>query len=177
MRAQGTIVPERSFDLICGLLGRQVAHRSASAILISACNLPAAMAAKTRVSLSLSAAMLKEFDDLSHDLGHSSRSVAVGEAMREFLANRRWDLGGRGAAAGVILVTYDHHSRGINAALTELQHDYPDVVTATMHIHLSKHTCLEVIAFRGRADRVRSLAKILQSKKGVLEQRLITSSA
>jgi CopG family nickel-responsive transcriptional regulator len=76
---------------------------------------------------------------------------------------------------GVILVTYDHHSRGVNAALTELQHDFPDIVAATMHIHLSKHTCLEVIAFKGEAERVKSLAKILQSQKGILDLKVMTS--
>jgi CopG family nickel-responsive transcriptional regulator len=135
------------------------------------------MVGKTRVSLSLSEALLKEFDILSRDLGHSNRSVAVGEAMREFLSSRKWTLAKKGSAAGVILLTYDHHSRGINAALTELQHDFPDVVTATMHLHLSKHTCLEVIAFKGKTQRVRALAKILQSNKGVLSLKVLTSAA
>jgi len=146
-------------------------------MLIFMCRLPASMAGKARVSLSLSEELLKEFDSFSRSLGHSNRSVAVGEAMREFLASRKWNLAKKGSAAGVILLTYDHHSRGINAALTELQHDYPDVVTATMHLHLSKHSCLEVIAFKGKAERVRGLAKILQSNKGVLSLKVLTSAA
>lgn len=135
------------------------------------------MAGKKRVSLSLSEALLKEFDILSRDLGQSNRSAAVGEAMREFLASRRWDLAKKGPVDGIILLTYDHHSRGINAALTELQHDFPDAVAATMHLHLSKHACLEVIAFKGEANRVRALAKILQSNKGVLSLKVLTSTA
>ncbi len=134
------------------------------------------MARKTRVSLSLPEALLREFDVLSRSIGHANRSVAVGESMREFLTNRKWDLAKKGSAAGVILLTYDHHSRGINAGLTELQHDFPDVVTATMHLHLSKHTCLEVIAFKGEAERVRGLAKTLQSNKGVLSLKILTSA-
>ncbi len=119
--------------------------------------------------------LLKKFDVLSSDLGHSSRSVAVEEAMREFLTNRKWDIGSKGKHAGVILLTYDHHSRGITSALTELQHEFPDVVTATMHIHLSTHTCLETIAFNGDSSRVRSLAKTLQSRKGVIDLRVVAS--
>ena len=88
---------------------------------------------------------------------------------------RKWDLAKKGQVSGVILVTYDHHSRGINNALTELQHEFPDAVSATMHIHLSKHTCLEVIAFKGGADRVRTLAKTLQSQKGVLDLKVIAA--
>jgi CopG family nickel-responsive transcriptional regulator len=133
------------------------------------------MARQTRISLSVPCELLDEFDTLTEGLGHPNRSQAVSEAMREFLSNRKWDLARKGKVPGVILVTYDHHSRGISNALTELQHDYPDVVTATMHIHLSRHTCLEVIAFSGDASRVRSLAKTLRAQKGVLDLKLVTS--
>jgi len=133
------------------------------------------MAKKTRVSLSIPTDLLEDFDGLSKSLGHPNRSKAVGEAMRAFVSSKKWDLAKKGTIPGVILVTYDHHSRGLNRALTELQHDFPDVISATMHIHLSKHACLETIAFRGEAERVRSLAKVLQSQKGVLGLKLITS--
>ena len=139
--------------------------------------LSSSMADKTRISLSVSETLLKEFDSHVRGLGHPDRSKAVSEAMREYLANRKWNIGKKGVATGVILVTFDHHSRGINAALTELQHDFPDVVTATMHLHLSRRTCLEVIAFNGEGDRVRALAKILQSNKGVLGLKVMTSTA
>lgn len=133
------------------------------------------MPRQTRISLSVPNPLLEEFDALSNTLGHPNRSRAVSEAMREFLSNRKWDIARKGRVPGVILLTYDHHAGGIGQALTELQHDYPDVVTATMHIHLSKHVCLEVIAFNGDASRVRSLAKILRSRKGVLDLKLATS--
>lgn len=137
----------------------------------------ATMADSTRISLSLPKKLLKEFDSLSHLTGQPNRSKAVSQAMREFVSSRRWDVTSRGQVPGVILLTYDHHSRGVNKALTELQHEYPDVVSATMHLHLSKHTCLEIIAFKGSGDRVRALAKMLQSQKGVLDVKLVTSSA
>ncbi len=137
---------------------------------------PATMAESTRISLSLPKKLLKEFDSLSAVTGQPNRSKAVSQAMREFVSSRRWDVASKGEVPGVILLTYDHHSRGVNRALTELQHDYPDVVTATMHLHLSKHTCLEIIAFKGEGDRVKNLAKTLQSQKGVLEVKLVTSA-
>lgn len=136
----------------------------------------AAMADNTRVSLSLPKKLLKEFDALSDKVGQPNRSKAVSQAMREFVSSRQWDISPKGLVPGVILLTYDHHSHGVNKALTELQHEYPDIVTATMHIHLAKHTCLEIIAFRGAGDRVRSLARMLQSQKGVLDVKLVTSA-
>lgn len=134
------------------------------------------MADSTRISLSLPEKLLKEFDALSAALGQPNRSKAVSQAMREFVSGRKWDISGKGQVPGVILLTYDHHSRGANKALTELQHEYPDVVTATMHIHLSRHTCLEIIAFKGTGERVRSLARTLQSQNGVLDVKVVTSA-
>ena len=136
---------------------------------------PSIMAGKTRVSLSLQADLMKEFDSVAESLGHPTRSKAVSEAMREFVSLKRWDMEKKGVVPGVILVTYDHHARGVNEALTELQHDYHEVVGATMHIHLTKHTCLEVISFEGEAERVRSLATMLQSQKGVLSLKVVTA--
>ena len=136
---------------------------------------PSIMAGKTRVSLSIQADLMKEFDSVAESLGHPTRSKAVSEAMREFVSLKRWDMAKKGVVPGVILVTYDHHARGVNEALTELQHDYHEVVGATMHIHLTKHTCLEVISFEGEAERVRSLATMLQSQKGVLSLKVVTA--
>ncbi len=135
------------------------------------------MAGKTRVSLSIQADLVREFDAVSAGLGHPTRSKAVSEAMREFVSTKRWDMDRKGTASGVILVTYDHHATGVNRALTELQHDYHEVVGATMHIHLTKHTCLEVISFDGEAESVRTLAKMLQSQKGVLSLKVVTASS
>ena len=142
---------------------------------ISGLAVAAMMAGKTRLSLSIESDLAKEFDAISKSMGHPTRSKAVGEAMREFVSNKRWDVAKKGDVPGVILITYDHHARGVNRALTELQHDFPDVVGATLHIHLSKHTCLEVIVFRGEADRVRALAKTLQAQKGILSLKVVTA--
>lgn len=136
---------------------------------------PSVMAGKTRVSLSVQADLMKEFDAVAESLGHPTRSKAVSEAMREFVSTKKWDMAKKDVVPGVILVTYDHHARGVNEALTELQHDYHDVVGATMHIHLTKHTCLEVISFEGEAERVRSLANMLQSQKGVMSLKVVTA--
>jgi CopG family nickel-responsive transcriptional regulator len=152
-----------------------IVHQVQVGRVITALAIPPPMTGKTRLSLSIQTDLAKEFDAIAKSLGHPTRSKAVGEAMREFVSNKRWDVSKKGIVPGVILITYDHHARGVNRALTELQHDFPDVVGATMHIHLSKHTCLEVISFRGEAERVRSLAKTLQAQKGVLSLKVVTA--
>jgi len=133
------------------------------------------MGSKTRVSLSVSKDLLRQFDDMALGIGHPTRSKAISEAMREFVSKRKWETAGNVDTSGVLILTYDHHARDINRAITELQHDFPDVVTATMHVHLSRDACLEVIAFRGKAQRVRNLAKMLESQKGVMDLETVTA--
>jgi CopG family nickel-responsive transcriptional regulator len=130
---------------------------------------------RSRISLSIQEELLREFDAVAKGLGHDNRSKAVGEAMRGYISGSKWDQSARGEVSGAVLVTYDHHSRGVNKALTELQHDHTDLVTATMHIHLSKDKCLEIIAFKGPSEKVRSMAKTIQSQNGVLELKVVTA--
>jgi len=51
--------------------------------------------------------------------------------------------------------------------LTRVQHHYADIVTATMHIHLNEEDCLETIAVKGDASKVRKLSNELSSRRGV----------
>jgi CopG family nickel-responsive transcriptional regulator len=53
--------------------------------------------------------------------------------------------------------------------IAEAQHKFENVVTASMHIHLTKDKCLEIIAVKGKASDTRSLSQELTIKKGVKE--------
>jgi CopG family nickel-responsive transcriptional regulator len=56
--------------------------------------------------------------------------------------------------------------------LTDIQHDHGDLITATLHVHLDHHNCLEVLAVRGRADRIKRVADTLIAAKGVKHGKL-----
>jgi len=53
--------------------------------------------------------------------------------------------------------------------IVEAQHKSENVVTASMHIHLTKDKCLEIIAVKDKASDIRSLSQELTIKKGVKE--------
>jgi CopG family transcriptional regulator, nickel-responsive regulator len=76
----------------------------------------------------------------------------------------------------VVLLVYDHHTRLLADKLTDLQHDSYRDIAAALHIHLDEHTCLEVIALRGSARRIRALADRLMSVKGVRYGRLVPAT-
>ncbi|RJS81969.1 nickel-responsive transcriptional regulator NikR [Candidatus Bathyarchaeota archaeon] len=121
----------------------------------------------SRISISVPPELLKEFDLLVKEIGYD-RSKAVQKAMRNFITEYKFrELEGEGV--GALLVLYDHEIPGLDSLLTDVQHSYEDVITSSMHIHLDKRRCLEIIAVKGELGRIQDLAKKLTSKRGVIQ--------
>ena len=118
-----------------------------------------------RFSVSAPADLLKEFDDVIGRLGQD-RSKAVQQAMRLFITERRW-VGKEGDCAGAIIVTYDHEIHEAEEELTDLQHQFRQVINSALHIHIDERNCLEIIAVRGRISSIKDLIDRLASCRGV----------
>jgi CopG family nickel-responsive transcriptional regulator len=110
--------------------------------------------------------LVDDLDELVRDKGFATRSQGVADLVRAGLAEHRAQQGNR-KIAGTITLVYDHHKRNIQALLTEIQHDHAEVIISTLHIHLDQGNCMEILAVRGRADRVRDTANRLITAKGV----------
>ena len=129
----------------------------------------------TRFSVSMSRALAAQLDAMARAKGYASRSQAVADMVRARLLEHRARTG-TGEIAGTITLVYDHHRRNIQALLTRLQHDHGDLIVATLHVHLSQHDCMEVLAVRGRADAVQRLADRLAAARGVSHGRLTVTT-
>jgi CopG family nickel-responsive transcriptional regulator len=111
--------------------------------------------------------LLKDFDEIVRKMGYQNRSRAVQDAVRLFVAERRSLQNESKDQAGLFMMLYDHESRGLESALTRVQHHFADVICSSMHIHLSERDCLEAIAVKGKATEVGKLRDQLATKKGV----------
>ncbi|MCS7125066.1 MAG: nickel-responsive transcriptional regulator NikR [Candidatus Bathyarchaeota archaeon] len=120
-----------------------------------------------RVSVTLPPELLEDFDEVIRKMGYENRSKAVQDAVRLFISERRWLQEEKGPQAGVLMLLYDHEVRGLEDALTDVQHNYSNVISSTMHIHLTERDCLEAIAVKGDASEIRKLSDELSSKRGV----------
>lgn len=120
-----------------------------------------------RVGVTFPPDLLKDFDETIGTMGYENRSKAVQDAVRMFVAERKLLQNGIGDQAGLIMMLYDHGARGLESALTHVQHHFARIICSTMHIHLSETDCLEAIAVKGNADEVRKLRDQLAAKKGV----------
>ncbi len=127
-----------------------------------------------RLSFSIEGPLLKRLEKLRKEAGYGNRSEFLRDMIRGRLVDRAWELDQE--AVGTITLIYDHHARGLNEKLTDLQHDHHGVIMATTHVHLDHHHCVEVILVRGRAGEIRAIADGLQKQRGVLHGGLSMSS-
>jgi CopG family nickel-responsive transcriptional regulator len=119
-----------------------------------------------RIGVSLEKELLAKFDKLIAKQGYQSRSEAIRDLVRQRLSDEQAGDPKTEAVAAVILV-YDHHSTKVMEKVTGLQHSHLIQTISAMHIHLSEHDCLEVIALRGRIGEIKKTAENIISIKGV----------
>ncbi len=129
----------------------------------------------TRFGVSLEEELLERFDRLIQEKGYSNRSEAIRDLIRDALVQRAWEEDS-GECVGTITLIYDHHLRELPERLTELQHQHVGRIISTMHVHLDHDHCLEVLAVRGEARLVRSIADQLIGTRGVKHGKLVTTT-
>lgn len=124
-----------------------------------------------RFSVSMPEELVQQFDEMAEEKGFSNRSQALSSVVRDALVEYHGQCG-TPEIAGTITLVYDHHTRNIQMTLTEVQHDHGDLIIAAMHVHLDHQNCMEVLAVRGEAQAVKSMADHLITTKGIKHGRL-----
>ena len=129
----------------------------------------------TRIGVSLPKNLLDEFDSIIETRGYSSRSEAIRDAIRSYISEYKWMEREEGEIIGVVNVIYDHHMRGVTDAIIDLQHEFGEIISTTLHIHLDKDSCLEMILVKGEMQKVRKLVDRITALRGVMNVKLITA--
>ena len=121
----------------------------------------------TRFSVSLPPPLVQKLDEAWKSMQYENRSKAVHDAVRSFITEFEWMQKEAGRITGAVLVLYYLDKPGLIAEITEAQHQFHNVISSTLHIHLEENKCLEIIAVEGSVQEVRSLAQVLMAKRGV----------
>lgn len=111
--------------------------------------------------------LLRKFDKFAHLKGYKNRSEAIRDLIRDSLVKEEWEEGDK-EIIGIIPIVFDTRKREIENAITSFQHEHYRKVVSVLHIHLSKHYCLEVIVIKGKGREVKSVADRLIGTKGVI---------
>lgn len=128
---------------------------------------PGAAAELARFSIAVPEDLLRAFDEQIKRRGdNANRSEAIRDLIRASLVEDAQRTPGA-QVIGSLTMIYDHHAGDLTRRLDEVQHDYTDEIVSTMHVHLDHHNCLEILALKGRGERVYELADKLLGLRGV----------
>lgn len=123
------------------------------------------MSKTIRFGVSLDENLLKMFDDLLATKGYTNRSEAVRDLIRSSFIDEKWDE--ESDASGVLILVYDHHRNDLARRLTNIQHEFYDIIATSVHFHMDHENCLEIIALKGEPEKLRNLSRRLISATGV----------
>lgn len=121
----------------------------------------------SRLSVSLPVALVKEFDSVWQGMKYTNRSKAVHDALRNFIGEYKWMDEEAKDLMGAIVLVYYMNKRGLTGRIMEIQHDFENVISSTMHVHLTKDKCMEIIGIKGSPNAAKNLAQRLMAVKGV----------
>ncbi len=122
------------------------------------------------VSLSLPDSILGNIDRAAKEIGYTSRSELVRDAVRAFLREKAEVAKLEGHIDGIMLLVYRHDSA---AQVSEVRHRHMGVFKSFMHADFDGgDDCCEVLMFCGEAKGVRSAYNQLSSLVGVKEARI-----
>lgn len=118
-----------------------------------------------RFGVSLERKLLTEFDKHIKNKNYPTRSKAIGDLIRENLVKKEWVEGRE--VVGAITLVYNHHKRELVNRLTDVQHDFHQLIISSQHVHLDEDNCIEIVVVKGKPKEVEELAYRLKSTKGV----------
>src|SRR3989339_612683 len=125
-----------------------------------------------RFGVSMEKTLLAKLDALIARKGYSNRSEALRDLVRDKLVEQEWQVGNKEVVATVTLI-YNHGSLDLANKLTDLQHDNHQQILSTTHFHLDQHNCLELLALKGPAGKIKEIAERLIATKGVKHGKLV----
>jgi CopG family nickel-responsive transcriptional regulator len=124
--------------------------------------------------VSLPDKLLDQFDEIIKKRGYSSRSEGIRDAIRNYIINHKWMDEVEGARLGIISLVYEHGRRGLTNDLTEIEHAHTALIKSSVHIHLDRENCLEIVMLQGEAKIIKQVAEKMMVLKGVKYVKLNT---
>ncbi|MHB8632851.1 MAG: CopG family ribbon-helix-helix protein [Thermoplasmatota archaeon] len=122
------------------------------------------------ISISLPADLLSEMDRLIKSNGYKGRSELVRTALRQM--TQEYEPPGP-HIHGSITVSY---AEGKEGRVSEVRHEFHDVVLSLMHTHCEDDLCMDVLIVGGKAERVLALAETLRRMRDIVKCQLIQVS-
>lgn len=127
----------------------------------------------TVVSITLPGELLKKFDEFSEARGYYSRSEAFRDAIRSLMVEAEVAKTETGMVASTIMTICEYARRDVDLRMSEVRHEFDDIVVENVHRHIDKQYCLEIFIAEGNYQRVRELIGRIRGMRGILEVKAV----
>ena len=123
----------------------------------------------TVISITLPSDLLKKFDQFTKARGYYSRSEAFRDALRNLIADAEIAKAETGEVAATLMITCDYARRDVDLRMSEMRHEFDDIVVENVHRHINRQYCLEVFIAEGSQQRVLELISRIRGMRGIQE--------
>ncbi len=123
-----------------------------------------------RFGVSVEKEVLGLLDNFIRDNQFPNRSQAIRHLIQRLEVEKQWNADQ--VVGGSITLLFDHHKRELLDKITDVQHDFHQVILCSQHIHLDHDNCMEIIALKGKASVLKDLADRLTGIKGIIHSQL-----
>lgn len=139
-------------------------------------NLREPLAHLARLSVSLPAELMTRLDAMVSERGLPSRSQMIAELIRHELAEHSETRAGV-TLAGTLTLIYRAESGRVRQALAKVQSAYVKEIISSQHVFLEDDQSLDVLLVQGPTERLQALCDDLRKVRGVLQIKLVTTTA
>jgi CopG family nickel-responsive transcriptional regulator len=123
------------------------------------------------ISVSLSEKLLQEIDQLKEETGFSGRSDVIRASTRMLIADTQDKKNLEGDINSILILIHNQKSED---KVTEIKHDFEDIIETQIHSHIKEDKCLELFILEGDANRMNTLTKMFQTTRKIEYVKLIT---
>jgi len=130
----------------------------------------------TVISITLPNELLSKFDEFMKIRGYYSRSEAFRDAVRNLIAESEIAKLETGNVAATIMITCDYERRDVDLRMTEIRHEFDDVVVENVHRHVDDKYCLEIFIAQGKNGRILDLIGRVRGMRGIQQVKALFMS-
>ena len=123
------------------------------------------------ISITLPQDLLNKFDEFMKTRGYFSRSEAFRDAIRNLLSEAEIAKFSTGNVAATVMTTCDYVRKDVDSKISELRHEFDDVVIENVHRHINGKYCVEIFVAEGNNDRILNLVNRLRGMHGIQQVR------
>src|SRR6202789_946951 len=103
-----------------------------------------------RLTITIDDDLVATMDEFIAARGYANRSEAIRDLVRSGLQQSSLEVARGRDCIATLSYVYDHAARELPKRLTQEFHDHHHLAQATLHVHISHDSCLEVPVLKGR---------------------------